>query len=106
MKKFADYGCLIIDEIGYIEINPDKAGFFFALLKKRHRKATTIITTQLGFKEWPSFLKNHQLTAALVDRLVSNAELINMNKCTSLRLSAPASKVPADQSTKPKRAGR
>ncbi len=86
MKKFTDYDCLVIDEIGYIEINPDKAGFFFALLKKRHKKATTIITTQLGFKEWPTFLKNHQLTSALVDRLVSNAELINMNKCTSLRL--------------------
>jgi DNA replication protein DnaC len=91
MKKFTDYDCLVVDEIGYIEINPDKAGFFFALLKKRHKKATTIITTQLGFKEWPEFLKNHQLTSALVDRLVSNAELINMNKCTSLRLPSKSS---------------
>lgn len=107
MKKFIDYDCLIIDEIGYIEINPDKAGFFFALLKKRHRKATTIITTQLGFKEWAGFLKNHQLTAALVDRLISNAELINMNKCTSLRLPAPESKKPTEQpTTKPKRTNR
>lgn len=89
MKKFTDYECLVIDEIGYVEINPDKAGFFFTLLKRRHKKATTIITTQLGFKEWPGFMKNPHLTSALVDRLISNAELINMNKCTSLRLPAP-----------------
>jgi DNA replication protein DnaC len=92
MKRFTDYDCLVVDEVGYIEINPDKAGFFFSLLKKRHKKATTIITTQLGFKEWPGFLKNHQLTSALVDRLVSNAELINMNKCTSLRLPSQGTK--------------
>lgn len=103
MKKFIGYECLIIDEIGYIEINPDKAGFFFALLKKRHRKATTVLTTQLGFKEWPNFLKNPHLTAALVDRLISHAELINMNKCTSLRLPATASKDSAEPSVKSKR---
>jgi len=106
MKKFTDYSCLVIDEVGYIEINPDKAGFFFALLKKRHKKATTIITTQLGFKEWPGFLKNHHLTSALVDRLVSNAELINMNKCTSLRLPAQGPKSAEDQAGKLKRTDR
>ncbi len=106
MQKFINYDCLIIDEIGYIEINPNKAGFFFALLEKRHRKATTLLTTQLGFKEWPSFLKNHQLTAALVDRLISNAELINLNKCTSLRLPFAESKSPIDQSVKSKRTDR
>jgi len=107
MKKFTDYDCLVIDEIGYIEINPDKAGFFFALLKKRHKKATTIITTQLGFMEWPNFLKNSHLTAALIDRLKSNADLINMNKCTSLRSPAASeSKTPAAQPLKPKRADR
>lgn len=85
MNKFIAYDCLVIDELGYIEINPDKAGMFFTLLKRRHRKATTIITTQLGFKEWTGFLKNDHLTSALVDRLLSNAEVINMNKCVSLR---------------------
>jgi DNA replication protein DnaC len=106
MKKFTDYQCLVIDEVGYIEINPDKAGFFFALLKKRHRKATTIVTTQLGFSEWASFLKNPQLTAALIDRLKSNADLINMNKCTSLRLPSPETKTSGDQPLKPKRTDR
>lgn len=85
MTKFAAYDCLLIDELGYIEINPDKAGMFFTLMKKRHKKATTIITTQLGFKEWTGFLKNPHLTSALVDRSLSNAEVINMSKCVSLR---------------------
>jgi DNA replication protein DnaC len=85
LTKFINYSCLLIDEIGYIEINPDKAGLFFTLMKKRHKKTTTIITTQLGFKEWTGFLKNPHLTSALVDRTLSNAEVINMSKCESLR---------------------
>lgn len=85
MGKFIAYDCLVIDELGYIEINPDKAGLFFTLMKKRHKKSTTIITTQLGFKEWTGFLKNEHLTSALVDRSLSNAEVINMSKCVSLR---------------------
>ncbi len=90
MAKFAAYDCLVIDELGYIEINPDKAGMFFTLMKRRHKKATTIITTQLGFKEWTGFMKNPHLTSALVDRLHSNADVINMSKCNSLRPSPSA----------------
>jgi DNA replication protein DnaC len=85
IQKFLAYDCLVIDELGYIEINPDKAGLFFTLMKKRHKKLTTIITTQLGFKEWNGFLKNPHLTSALIDRSLSNAEVVNMSKCTSLR---------------------
>jgi DNA replication protein DnaC len=39
----------------------------------------------LAFSEWTSFLKNDQLTAALIDRLTENSHVINMKKCLSLR---------------------
>jgi len=54
-------------------------------MTKRHKKKTTLITSNLGFGEWTSFLKNEQLTAALIDRLTENSHVINMKKCTSLR---------------------
>lgn len=85
LKKFESYDILVVDEIGYIEIDPNQAGLFFTLMKLRHKKATTIITTQLGFKEWAGFLKNHHLTAALVSRLTENGQLINMSKCIDIR---------------------
>ncbi len=85
IKQFASYDCLLIDEIGYIEIDPAQGGLFFTLLHKRHRKKTTLITSNLGFSQWNSFLKNDQLTAALIDRLTENSHVINMKKCVSLR---------------------
>ena len=85
IKQFASYDCLLIDEIGYIEIDPAQVGLFFTLLHKRHRKKTTLITSNLGFSQWNSFLKNDQLTAALIDRLTENSYVINMKNCVSLR---------------------
>lgn len=92
ISKFTAYGCLVVDEMGYVDIDPHQAGLFFTLMKKRHKKATTIITTQLGFTDWTGFLKNPHLTAALIDRMTENSQLINMSKCKSIRDTV----VPAD----------
>lgn len=85
IKRYLAYDCLLIDEIGYIEVEPVQAGLFFTLMHKRHRKKTTFITSNLGFSEWRSFLKNDHLTAALIDRLTENSHVINMKNCVSLR---------------------
>jgi len=50
--------CLLIDEIGYRTVMKEEAGLFFDLLKKRHKKKCTIITSQLGFEEWNNFIGN------------------------------------------------
>jgi len=85
IKKLASYDCLVIDELGYAEVEPVQVGLFFTLMHKRHKKKTTIITSNLGFQQWSSFLKNDHLTAALIDRLTENSHVINMRKCISLR---------------------
>jgi DNA replication protein DnaC len=85
LKKFAAYDVLLIDEIGYIEVEPIQVGLFFTLMNQRHKKKTTLITSNLGFSQWASFLQNQQLTAALVDRLTENSHVINMKDCVSLR---------------------
>jgi DNA replication protein DnaC len=85
IKRYASYDCLVIDELGYVEVNPAQVGLFFTLLQKRHRHKCTIITTNLGFQDWLSFLKNEHLTAALIDRLTDNSFVLNMLNCVRLR---------------------
>jgi DNA replication protein DnaC len=85
INTFASYACLHIDEIGYVEMEPVQVGQFFTLMHKRHKKNTTLITSNLGFSEWATFLRNDQLTAALIDRLTENSHVINMKDCVSLR---------------------
>ena len=85
IRKYASYDCLVIDEVGYVEVEAAQVGLFFTLMQKRHKTKTTLITSNLGFSEWGSFLKNPHLTAALIDRLTENSHVINMTKCRSLR---------------------
>ena len=83
--QFIRYDVLLIDELGYISCQKEQAGLFFDLLRRRHEKATTIITTQLGFDEWGSFLHDPHIVAALLDRMTSNCIIFNMKDCQSIR---------------------
>ena len=85
IRKYCMYECLLIDEVGYVEVETTQVGLFFTLMQKRHKTKTTLITSNLGFSEWGSFLKNNHLTAALIDRLTENSHVINMKDCRTLR---------------------
>jgi len=85
LKRYLRYDCLLIDEIGYVEVEPVQVGLFFTLMQKRHKHKPTLITSNLGFDDWGGFLKNRHLTAALVDRLTDSSHVINMKECESLR---------------------
>ena len=85
IQTFAKYDCLLIDELGYVEVEPVQVGLFFTLMQRRHKQKSTLITSNLGFEQWTSFLKNDQLTAALMDRLTETSHVINMRNCVSLR---------------------
>jgi DNA replication protein DnaC len=83
LKRFLKYDCLLIDEMGYSEVETKaQAGLLFRLL--RQRRKCTIVTSNLGFSEWHSFLKNEQLSAALLEKFTANCHFINMLQCKSI----------------------
>jgi DNA replication protein DnaC len=88
MAKLQDFDVLLIDDVGYKHPNKELVGlgsFFFELIKKRHRKKTTIFTTQFGFDEWGTFLQDPHITSAILDRLTVQCTIVNMKKCISIR---------------------
>ncbi len=85
LNKLQSYRILLIDELGYTSCNKEQAGLFFDLMRRRHKKNTTLITTQLGFDEWGDFLQDTHLTAALLDRITENCTVFNMKECISIR---------------------
>jgi DNA replication protein DnaC len=85
LRKYCSYDCLVIDEVGYAEVEPAQVGLFFTLMQRQHKTKTTLITSNLGFSEWGSFLKNNHLTSALLDRLTETSHVINMKDCDTLR---------------------
>lgn len=110
--RYLSYDCLLVDEIGYGEVDQVALSVFFTLLNKRHKRKSTLITSNFGFAEWHTFLKNAHLAAALVDRLTEKTHVINMRDCRSIRSKleddkcAPRPGVSAQRSCAPSRCRR
>jgi DNA replication protein DnaC len=85
LKKYLAYDIVLVDEIGYLDVEPAQVGLFFTLMQKRHKTRSTLLTSNLGFSEWGSFLKNAHLTEALVDRLTETSHIFNMKECPGIR---------------------
>ncbi|NLP17406.1 MAG: ATP-binding protein [Clostridiales bacterium] len=85
MKFFSRYKVLIIDEIGYLPIDPDAANLFFQLIARRYDKHCTIITTNSPFSKWGEIFGSPTLANAILDRLLHHSHVISI-KGPSYRL--------------------
>ncbi len=68
---------LIIDELGYLPIQPKEAELLFQVFSQRHELKPVIITTNLPFSEWTSVFIDPRLCRALLDRLTHRAHIID-----------------------------
>jgi DNA replication protein DnaC len=85
IKVLANLDCLLIDEFGYDPLDDQMAGLYFDLIKTRHKRKCTIITSQLGFDNWKKIIRNEHVNAAIIDRITEHCIVFNMNKGVSLR---------------------
>jgi len=69
LKRLARLDVLAIDEFGYLNLKPEQSNIFFKLMEERYRQHPTILTTNLGYDEWPNFLGNRAMVEALLSRL-------------------------------------
>ena len=71
---------LIIDELGNSPRTPEQdfAGVFFELVARRHRRGSFVMTTNLGFDQWPSALGTPSQVTPSLDRIVEGAHVITL----------------------------
>lgn len=70
---------LIVDEIGYLPLARDQANLFFQVVAKRYEKGSLLLTSNLPFGQWDqAFAGDATLTAALLDRLLHHAHVIQI----------------------------
>jgi len=77
VKRYAGYGLLIIDELGYVPFSKEGAQLIFQVLAERHERRPVIITTNLGFGDWTQIFGDANMTGALLDRITHKAHVIN-----------------------------
>jgi DNA replication protein DnaC len=69
---------LVIDELGNTTRTEehDYAGVFFELVARRYRRGSIILSTNLGFEQWPSALGAASQVIPTIDRLIDGAHII------------------------------
>lgn len=78
LKHYTSYKLLIIDEIGYLPIEPEDAKLFFQLIDKRYEKRSTIFTTNVSFKAWDEVFREPKLANAILDRILHHATVVTI----------------------------
>lgn len=90
VARLARIDLLIIDDLrDPSPARPEYANLMFDLIEARYRRKATIISSNLAISEWGKVLGNVALTAAIVDRLMDGAHVINIRRGKSYRSEGP-----------------
>ena len=95
---------LVIDEIGYSQLNRQEAELFFRLISERYEHGSVILTSNKYFSGWGELLSDTVLATALLDRLLHHAHVINIrgetyrlrNRLKAGIQTAPPAEIPAE----------
>jgi DNA replication protein DnaC len=72
LRKYTSVDLLICDELGYQPIDARAVDLLFQIVSRRHEQASTIITTNLPFKDWSNVFPGAACLVPLVDRFTEN----------------------------------
>lgn len=108
IRFLSRHSLLIIDEVGYLPLAAGGSNLFFQLVNACYEKTAIILTSNRGFKEWGEIFGDPVVAAALLDRLLHHAIVIQIEG-SSYRLREHAALLPHGPSphglidTRPKR---
>lgn len=80
-RRLAAYAApelLIIDELGYLSFDSRGADLLYQVFNRRYQRASTIVTTNLAFKDWSKLFHNAAAASAIADRLVHKGLLVKI----------------------------
>jgi DNA replication protein DnaC len=85
--RYGRLDLLLLDELGYVQIDPRGAELLFQIITERDERASIGIGTNLPFSEWGTVFPDPRLVAAIVDRVTFNAHILETGS-QSYRLAA------------------
>ncbi len=97
LRRYTSPDLLVLDEIGYLPSDARSADLLYNIISRRHEKKSTIVTTNLAFKQWSTVFPGAACVVALVDRFAQHCHIFDIDadswrQKTSLRSSSERTK--------------
>ncbi len=90
LKTLGRIDLLILDDFGLVPMSPSHQPLLLELLEDRHQRGSVLVTSQLPIKLWHGQFQDPTLADAILDRLVHNAQIIELTGESMRKQSVPA----------------
>ena len=82
LKQYLGPDLLVIDELGFDRLEQEdarNASLFFKVIDGRYTKKSTVLTSNIDFKQLGHYLGDPVVTTAIVDRMVHHSTVISID---------------------------
>jgi DNA replication protein DnaC len=79
LRRYLAPDLLVLDEIGYLPCDARSADLFYTIVSRRHEKRSTVVTTNLAFKQWNTVFPGAACVVALVDRFAQHCHVVDID---------------------------
>jgi len=95
--RYGRLDLLLVDELGYVSVDPKGAELLFQVLTEREERASVAVASNHPFSEWGQTFADPRLAAAVVDRMTFHAHIIETGTDSYRLRTARAKKTPPKQ---------
>src|SRR5918911_4507961 len=78
LRTYVGPSVLVVDELGYLPMDQASANWIFQVVSRRYDKGSIILTSNRGFGDWHQVFADPVVAAAIVDRLLHRATVLNI----------------------------
>ncbi len=79
LRRYTSPDLLVLDEIGYLPCDSRSADLLYNIISRRHEKKSTVVTTNLPFKQWTTIFPGAACIVALVDRFAQHCHILDID---------------------------
>lgn len=79
LKRYTRPALLILDELGYLPCDSRAADILYNIISRRHEQRSTVISTNLAFKQWGTVFPGAACVVALVDRFSQHLHTVDID---------------------------
>jgi DNA replication protein DnaC len=78
LAQYAKPRLLIIDELGYLPLEPEAGHLFFQLISRRYEQGSVLISSNRPVEEWDEVFGDQVVAAAILDRLLHHSHVVTI----------------------------